>query len=324
MTQYILGVDIGATKSHALITDDQGHPVGFGHYSAGSYEAVGWDGLRAALHAILDEAVASAGIAKADIAGAGFGVAGYDWPGERQPHLDAIDSLGLTAPYALVNDTIIGLMAGAAEGWGLGVVSGTGSNCWGRDRSGREGHTTGCGDLFAEYAGGGDLVLKAIQTIGMAWTKRGHDTKLTEAFINLIGASDVIDLMEGLYVGRYTVGSQAAPLVFKVAAEGDAVAQEVIRWAGRELGSLAIGVIHQLNFEALNFDVVQIGSLYKGSPVMTEVMMATVHEVAPGARAVRLNAPPVAGGVLLGMEQAGIDYAPLRDALIEETKAVIE
>ena len=273
---------------------------------------------------ILDEAIASAGIAKADIAGAGFGVAGYDWPGERQPHLDAIDSLSLQAPYALVNDTIIGLMAGATAGWGLGVVSGTGSNCWGRDRDGREGHTTGCGDLFAEYAGGGDLVNKAVQTIGMAWTKRGPETKLTDAFIELIGATDVIDLMEGLFVGRYTVGSQAAPLVFKVAAEGDAVAQEVIRWAGRELGSLAIGVIRQLNFEALDFDIVQIGSLYKGSPVMTEVMMATVHEVAPGARAVRLNAPPVAGGVLLGMEQAGIDYAPLRDALIEETKAVIE
>ena len=84
------------------------------------------------------------------------------------------------------------------------------------------------------------------------------------------------------------------------------------------------GVIRQLGFEALNFDVVQIGSLYKGSPVMTETMMATIHEVAPGARAVRLTAPPVAGGVLLGMEQAGIDYAPLRNALIEEAKEVIE
>ena len=57
---------------------------------------------------------------------------------------------------------------------------------------------------------------------------------------------------------------------------------------------------------------------------MTEVMMGTIHKVAPGARAVRLDAPPVAGGVLLGMEQAGIDYAPLRDRLIEEAKAILE
>lgn len=323
MPQYYLGVDIGATKSHALIADDRGHAVGFGHYSAGSYEAVGWDGLRAALHAITDAAIASAGIAKTDIVGAGFGIAGYDWPGERQPHLDAIDSLDLQAPYALVNDTIIGLMAGASEGWGVGVVSGTGSNCWGRDRHGREGHTTGCGDLFAEYAGGGDLVYKAVQTIGMAWTRRGPATRLTEAFIALTGATDVIDLLEGLFVGRYKVSSPAAPLVFRVAAEGDAVAQEIIRWAGRELGSLAIGVIRQLNFEALDFDVVQIGSLYNGSPVLGETMMATIHEVAPGARAVRLTAPPVVGGVLLGMEQAGVDYPPLRDILIEQATTII-
>ena len=323
MTQYYLGVDIGATKSHALIADDQGHAVGFGHHSAGSYEAVGWDGLRAALHAITDEAIASAGIAKADIVGAGFGIAGYDWPGERQPHLDAIDSLGLHAPYALVNDTIVGLMAGAAEGWGVGVVSGTGSNCWGRDRHGREGHTTGCGSLFAEYAGGGDLVYKAIQAVGMAWTRRGPATRLTEAFIELTGAADIIDLLEGLFIGRYKISSPAAPLVFQVAAAGDAVAQEIIRWAGRELGSLAIGVIRQLHFEALDFDVVQIGSLYNGSPVLSQTMMATIHAVAPGARAVRLTAPPVVGGVLLGMEQVGVDYVPLRNKLIEATQKIL-
>lgn len=324
MTRSFLGVDIGATKSHALITDDQGQPIGFGHYGAGNYEVVGWGELRAALHAITDEAIASAGIVKTDIAGAGFGIAGYDWPGELQPHLDAIDSLGLQAPFALVNDTIIGLMAGASEGWGVGVVSGTGSNCWGRDRQGREGHTTGCGELCAEYAGGGDLVNKAIQAVGMAWTRRAPETRLTEAFIDLLGATDVVDLLEGLYLSRYKLSASAAPLIFRVAAAGDAVAQETVLWAGRELGSLAIGVIRQLGFEKLDFEVVQIGSLYNGSPVMGETMMATIHDVAPGARAVRLTAPPVVGGVLLGMEQAGVDYVPLREKLIEATKATLE
>ena len=30
MTRYYLGVDIGATKSHALIADETGRVVGFG------------------------------------------------------------------------------------------------------------------------------------------------------------------------------------------------------------------------------------------------------------------------------------------------------
>lgn len=322
MNQYFLGIDIGATKSHALIADEQGHVVGFGECGSGSHEVVGYDGLQAVLHTIVNVALASAGIEKTAIAGAGFGIAGYDWPGDAEPHRHVIASLELSAPYALVNDTIIGLVAGASEGWGVGVVSGTGCNCWGRDRRGRVGRMTGGGEVFAEYAGGGDLVAKAVQAVALAWGRRGPATHLTDVFLKLTGAADEMDLLEGLYRGHYHLTSANAPLVFQVAAGGDVVAQDIIRWAGRELGSLAIGVIRQLSFEQLDFEVVQIGSLYNGSPVLGETMMATIREVAPGARAVRLTVPPVVGGVLLGMEQAGVDYPPLRSTLIE-TMAVI-
>lgn len=324
MTGYFLGVDIGGTKSHALIADDQGRAVGFGEAGPGNYEGVGWDGLRRALHTITDKALASAGLTRAQLAGAGFGIAGYDWPGEREPHLEVIASLDLPAPLALVNDTIVGLIAGATEGWGVAVVSGTGSNCRGRDRQGREGRVTGCGGWFSEYGGAGDLVTKVLQVIAMEWSQRGPATRLTQAFVGLTGAKDATDLLEGLYLQRYTLSAEAAPLVFKVAAEGDPVALDVIRWAGRELGSLAVGVIHQLGFEDLDVEIVEIGSLFNGGPLLAETMMTTIHAVAPGARPVRLAAPPVVGGVLLGMEQAGVDYPCLRPTLIETTKGLLK
>ena len=80
MTQYFLGVDIGATKSHALIADENGQAIGFGQAGTGNHELVGWDGLQNTLHTITNQALAAAEITKAQIAGAGFGVAGYDWP----------------------------------------------------------------------------------------------------------------------------------------------------------------------------------------------------------------------------------------------------
>ena len=115
MTRYFLGVDIGATKSHALIADERGHAVSFGEHGAGNYEVVGWDGLKRALHAVVEQALASADMTKEQLAGAGFGIAGYDWPGELGAHLQAIDSLGLSAPYRLVNDTVIGLVPGTGQ-----------------------------------------------------------------------------------------------------------------------------------------------------------------------------------------------------------------
>ena len=316
MTHYFLGIDIGGTKSHALVAGNDGRVVGFGECGAGSYEIVGWEGLREALRLVTERAFASAGITKDQVAGVGYGIAGYDWPSELPGHVEAIGSLEIGAPYALVNDTIIGLMAGAADGWGIGVVSGTGSNCWGRDRDGREAHTSGGGEMFAEYAGGGDLVRRAVQMVGKAWSWRGPQTQLCDAFVARSGAQDLDDLLEGLYLGTYTLSSDDAPLVFQVADAGDAVALELVRWAGRELGSLAIGVIRQLAVADVAFDVVQIGSLYKGSPLMTEVMGETVRAVAPQARLVRLSVPPVVGAVMLGMEQAGVDFRPLRETLI--------
>ena len=136
------------------------------------------------------------------------------------------------------------------------------------------------------------------------------------------GAVDVDDMLEGLSLGRLAPTADAAPLVFEVAAAGDPVALDIVRWAGRELGGLAAGVIRQLRMEALAVDVVQIGSLYSGSPLLGETMLATIQAVAPRARPVRLTVPPVVGGALLGMEAAGIDFRPLREALIASTAAL--
>ena len=49
MSEYFLGVDIGGTKSHALIADAAGRAVGFGEAGAGNWEDVGYDGMRATL-----------------------------------------------------------------------------------------------------------------------------------------------------------------------------------------------------------------------------------------------------------------------------------
>jgi hypothetical protein len=63
-------------------------------------------------------------------------------------------------------------------------------------------------------------------------------------------------------------------------------------------------VIRQLGFEGLEFDVVQMGSLWKGSPLLSESMLEKLHTCAPGARLVRLSVPPVNGAVVLAGQVA--------------------
>ncbi|MFN8465053.1 MAG: BadF/BadG/BcrA/BcrD ATPase family protein [Caldilineaceae bacterium] len=314
--RYFLGVDIGGSKSHAMLANAEGRVLGFGHAGAGNHEVVGYDGLAATLQSVTRQALAAAGLEIGDIGGAGFGVAGYDWPSERPPTLEAIATLGITAPLDAVNDTIIGLLAGAEQGWGIALVAGTSNNCRGWDRYGREGRVLGNGAPFAEYGGAYEIVLKAIQAVSLDWTRRGPPTALSGAFAELVGAHDVADLLEGLSQETYTLGAAAAPLVFQVAAGGDTVAQSVIRWAGEELGSLVIGVVRQLDLQRETFDVVQVGSTYRGGPLLCDALYATVHAEAPHARFVDLMAPPVVGAVLLGMRAAGLHDPAVRQDLI--------
>lgn len=324
MAPYFLGIDIGGTKSHALVADQAGQALGLGEGGPGNPESIGYDGLAQVLRAITQEALTAAGVATDEIVGAGFGIGGYDWPSaQREPALQAIHTLELKAPLEIVNDALIGLLAGAEAGWGVAVVAGTSCNCWGWDQERREGRMTGFSWL-GEAAGGYELVFKAIQAVALEWTWRGPPTRLSQAFVELFEARDVEGLLEGLTLGRYHLLPSVAPVVFQVAAEGDPVAHELVLWAGRELGSMANGVIRQLGIEALCFDVVMAGSFFNGSPLLAEAMRETIEPIAPDARLVRLTAPPVVGGVLLGMEQAGMKVGPARKTLIESANKLLQ
>jgi N-acetylglucosamine kinase-like BadF-type ATPase len=322
--RYYLGADLGATKTHTLIVDESGRAFGFGESGPANHESVGYDGMFHSMVDGMEQALHMAGLKREQITGAGFGVAGYDWPSEIEATISVIDRLGLHAPYKFVNDAVPGLIAGSEEGWGVVVVSGTGSNCRGWDREHqREGRVTGHGVLMGEGAGGSELMHRCMQIVGYSWTKRLPATALADAIIAHVGAKDLEDLMRGYTTHEYQVGAEAARIVFRVAETGDQAARDLICWAGTELGEMANAVIRQLQFENLAFDVVLTGSMFEGGTMLIEPMQTTIHKLAPGARLVRLRTPPVVGAVMLGMEADGYRVAPDIRKTINETISVV-
>jgi len=67
--KYFLGVDIGGTKSHGMISDETGRVVGFGRAMAGNWESVGYDGLQQALETITDQSLNMAGLDRGRLQG---------------------------------------------------------------------------------------------------------------------------------------------------------------------------------------------------------------------------------------------------------------
>ena len=321
MTDIFLGVDLGGTKTHCMIADGSGRGIGFGESGPGNHESVGYEGSRINIHQAVDSALNAAGIKKDQITGSGFGVAGYDWPIEREPTLDTIRTIGLSGGVDIVNDAELGLLSGSPRMWGVAVVSGTGCNCRGWDAERKHfGRVTGGGLEFGENAGASELMFKVCNTLGAAYTGRGPATALAEVFCRKYSVKDLAELLQGIICHQFSFSASDAPLVFEVARQGDPVAVDLVRWAGRELGEMACSVIRQLNFQTIDFDLIQIGSMWDGSPLLTEEAKKLVHSIAPRANFIRTHEPPVLGAVLLGVEAAGQHPTlEFRSRLIETT-----
>jgi N-acetylglucosamine kinase-like BadF-type ATPase len=145
-----------------------------------------------------------------------------------------------------------------------------------------------------------------MQLVGYSWTGRGPKTKLAEALIDHVHAKSLEDLLRGYTTYEYRIEADAARIVFEVAKQGDDVAQQLIWWAGVELGEMANAVIRQLDFQHLEFDVVMTGSMFEGGSMLIDPMRETIIQSAPKAQLVRLNIPPVIGAAVLGMEGYGL------------------
>ncbi len=308
---YFLGADVGSTKTHMVIADENGRCLAFSKSGAANYQNVGFEGMVRTLRHALEQALAQSGLSAADLNGAGFGISGYDWPSEEDQFTAVIRELGIICPLGLVNDAIPALFAAAQASRGVALVSGTGCNCRGWDPdTQREGRVTGYGYYMGEFAGATELVWRAMQVVAFEWTQRGPKTALSTAVMQAVHSPNLTDLIEGYTKGHYQIDATFAPLIFRIAEAGDEPARELIRWAGVELGEMAKAVIRQLAFEAREFDVVLSGSMFAGGPLLIEPMWATIREFAPHARLVPLKALPVVGAVILGMRQGGLDVTP--------------
>jgi N-acetylglucosamine kinase-like BadF-type ATPase len=261
---------------------------------------------------------------KARIVGAGFGVAGYDFPSDREGHLKAISTLGLACPVDVVNDGMNGLLAGATRGIGVNVTAGSSNNARGRGRNGQEGRIVGNGIQFGEYGGAVEIVYRALQMVNYAWIKRIPPTALTKILMDGVGASSEMDLMEGISNSQYHLFAYLAIQIFEAARAGDAAAIDVLRWNGEELGWLAVAVARQIEMENDEVEIIQSGSVFEAGELITSPMRDLVIQHCPKAKLIRLDGPPVVGAVILGMEQARFDGYPVRDNIVRTAKELVK
>jgi N-acetylglucosamine kinase-like BadF-type ATPase len=312
-----LGVDVGGSKTHALLCDENGRVLGFGTGPGGNPEMVGYDGLALAMQTAIKQARKGTGIKLDQIEAAGFGIAGYDWPSQYSDTLQAVQSLGLSGELVIENDAVPPLWAGTTHGWGISACVGTGNNVRGIDAQGRTGRITGNSSAYGEYGGASEIMDVALLRIAWMWSGRGKKTDLARILIEDCGAKDLEDLIEGIVGGRYELKASQAPLVVASAEKGDEVAGEVVRWNAEELAESVLAVAGQLELIDQLFEVVMSGVLFHVSELYRQVFIRRVVSRAPQADCRLCSAPPVVGAALMAMNTGGLEIEKAREALYQ-------
>lgn len=239
-----------------------------------------------------------------------FCLAGADFASDVRALERGIGGLGLAGRVLVRNDGFAGLRAGTPAGWGVAIVCGAGVNAVGVAPDGRRARLAGIGDFSGDWGGGYGLGLAALGAAVRAGDGRGDATSLARLVPAHFGVRRAFDLSRAIYEERIAARrlEELAPVVFDAAAAGDRVARGLADRLADELAVMATAIARRLRIARREVDVVLSGGIFRTSEAgfhgrLEERLRAGI----PGARAVRLEAPPVLGAALIGLDELGID-----------------
>jgi N-acetylglucosamine kinase-like BadF-type ATPase len=309
MRALYLAVDGGNSKTDVVLGSTDGEVLGFVRGPTSSPHTVGLTGTIEVLRELITAVRAEAGVpAATPIEVAALYLAGADLPIEIERLHAAISAQSWTARTIVDNDCFALLRAGTSLPDAVTVVCGAGTNCVGRAADGRTARFVALGPISGDWGGGHDLADHTLRMAARGEDGRGSETKLSQAVANHFGYPTVEQVSIALHFGELELTRirELTPLLFEVAAAGDAVAGELIErqveeiLAQHRVAAGRLGLLEQPHALVLGG-----GVLRARHPVLHERVVAGALAQAPLARISVLDSPPAVGAALLALDALG-------------------
>ena len=190
------------------------------------------------------------------------------------------------------------------------MVCGAGVNAAGVGPDGRTARLAGIGDLSGDWGGGEGIGREALAR-GRAGPRRTRSVDAPRAarVPERLGPEAADRRGAPIYEGRMSDRrlEELAPLVFEVAAEGDAVARGIVDRLADELAVMAVAIARRLRVVRPEVDVVLTGGVFRATDA------AFYRRLEEGIRAPVPQAPdralrdrPVLGAALIGLDELGV------------------
>ena len=289
MAALVLGLDVGGSKTHAVLCD--GDTV-LADVLAGSANpsSVGVEEASRQLDAIFAQ-LRGHGQILAVCAGA----AGVDTAEGEERFRRLLADRTPDAEISVVHDSALILAAAGARA-GIAVISGTGSVGWGRNLDGQVARAGGWGYLLGDEGSGYWVTRTAVQHALRRADDGAPADLLSQQLAADCGLQRAEQLLDHFYANpeRRYWASQAR-IVFELAAQQDSASAAIVAMAADALASLATRVGATLGIKS---PVVLAGGLAVHQPVLQQAVRARLDPLGmPDVRV--LDRDPVHGAVNL-------------------------
>lgn len=305
MSRFVVGVDGGATKTHALIASDDGVVRGFGESGPSNiYEMPEPDAITNIVSAV-NAARTEAGIGTARLACGTFSLCGADWPEDFVDLERWLAAERLADRVVVLNDAVGGLIAGVPDGPGVSVICGTATAIGARGRHGEIWHSS-----FWQLVGAGmDMARATLDAVYRAELGLLPETALTPAVLGYLGLASVEEVLHESTRrrGQPIAGTRTlARVLLDTAQVGDDVATNIVTRHGRDVGDFTVVAARRVGIARSAFPVVLGGSVLRHpSPLFADAIVRRIREESPEASVVRLNRDPVIGAVTHALRGIG-------------------
>lgn len=306
MTEYLIGIDGGGSKTDGLCSDPSGHVLTRATTGPTSLTATSLGlasmNLVETLRQLTMELTGELYFPKVVV-----GVAGLDTPEEKQRAEDVFRDVlqgYRIGTLTIVNDIHLVLAAGSTAENVVALISGTGSQCYGRRGDGRAARTSGMDFLLADQGSGYEIGRQVLRAAVCSFDGRTAPTALEQMVLKHFEVEDFNDLKEKVYfpiLNKAQVAELAKTCV-EAHQQGDKIATQILESMVADLEAMAEAVIRRLELKNEAADLICSGGIAK-LPFIFDKIKASLSPKYPKLTMRIMEEEPVYGAIKLAVNE---------------------
>jgi N-acetylglucosamine kinase-like BadF-type ATPase len=302
--RYVIGVDGGGTKTHALIVGLDGTVVAESNAGPTNLQKIGISKASQVLFDAIHDCCQKAECSPEALQNIVLGVSGAGRAADKNELVDNLLALGIRKKFPLKHivvetDARVALEAAFAGGPGIIVISGTGSIALYRTEDGRFLRAGGWGSILGDEGSGFTIGRDALNAVMRQHDGRSEKTLLTKKALQHYGETNADGLMTKIYHDHVDIAS-FVPQVFEAHTERDRVAHGILVKNSTELVELVRVLVMQVRPKK-KLPVALMGGILESENPYSKMVKDKIIHALPQVVVQKPKFPAAFGAAIIGL-----------------------